>query len=65
MPKWEYLFFSTTRDGIWANDKQIGKRGESVAAFLNRMGQEGWEAVSMVYISVNGPMAYLLKRPIE
>jgi hypothetical protein len=74
MQKWEYMTLRVM-DGVVlsANDQPLAKhssfsgiQGPGASEVLNRLGQEGWEAVTMSPMGPN-PMGHdyviLLKRP--
>lgn len=69
MQKWEYLnisldwIFGHTRANIYSNGKKIVDDYEpDVYKYLNKLGKEGWELVSVL----KGDADYLyFKRPIE
>ena len=76
MQKWEYMFVFT-RDGkvLSANKQKMGNaplfgevKGPDYRDYINQLGQEGWEMVSINNLSTGGSPSFLeliLKRPIE
>src|SRR5262249_32581309 len=74
MQKWEYLLavvegglvMSINGEKVGENIKYLPLKGEKIYEFLNRMGQQEQEAVSMdVAGVVEGNSSLLLKRPTE
>ncbi len=74
MQKWEYSIIRglTTDSGYVltnVNDEYVAKtkgfkvEGQNLVEYLNQMGQNGWEIVSMAAEGTSNK--FLLKRPIE
>jgi len=71
MPKWEYMGVTFHMEGGISRPRRINqnelpnwKRGPSIWDYLNQMGREGWEVVTMPDYTVS-PFTVLLKRPIS
>lgn len=62
MKKFEYRFVSKYLLSVGAEQGQNGK--ESPQAFLNRLGQEGWELVSVTHSDNFNEDVFYLKREI-
>lgn len=66
MQKWEYLFIvaghaNETWKAVIVNGKEIKdwKNGSPLYDFINKMGDEGWELVSMNYSPIFTQTAYV------
>jgi hypothetical protein len=67
MQKWEYLRleFSTAANYAVNGKKQKWGKDETRAAFLNHLGQEGWELVGIATAGAyGGTQYYAFKRPL-
>lgn len=75
MQKWEYLFVGAEEAGRnirprYINDQEVPnwKKGQTLFAYANEMGKQGWELVSAPYTGdhVYGTKPRLIfKRPIS
>ena len=67
MQRWEYVCIAADgRDYLMNGKKQKYEKGEDMFFLLDKLGREGWEAISAGFHSSDRLYdGFLLKRPIE